>query len=183
MAEGVHKEVPRDAKLKTCHFRHRTPTATSSWTKFSFRSQSRSPKKFFRIYFYLRHERVTKKMTIIVSNVSVCYTFFRERNSGRIRSWLSTEKILIATLRLQCDLHSLSPNESKRSRFCIGSHIHNCQPTHQIDLGRPRCQRLGLSRRLLLFFKGFYWPKARRKDVQKSLIRYFGIQHHQQGRD
>ena len=32
-------------------------------------------------------------------------------------------------------------------------------------------------------FKGFYWPKARRKNVQKSLIRYFGVQHHQQGRD
>ena len=30
-------------------------------------------------YFYLRHERVTKKMTIIVSDVSVCYTFFREK--------------------------------------------------------------------------------------------------------
>ena len=37
--------------------------------------------------FYLRHERVTRKMTITVSNVSVCYTFFRERNNGRIRSW------------------------------------------------------------------------------------------------
>ena len=36
--------------------------------------------------FYLRQERVTRKMTIIVSNVSVCYTFFRERNNGRIRS-------------------------------------------------------------------------------------------------
>ena len=36
--------------------------------------------------FYLRHERVTRKMTIIVSKVSVCYTFFRERNNGRIRS-------------------------------------------------------------------------------------------------
>ena len=29
--------------------------------------------------FYLRHEGVTRKMTMIVSNVSVCYTFFRER--------------------------------------------------------------------------------------------------------
>ena len=29
-----------------------------------------------------------EKMTIIVSNVSVCYTFFRERKNGRIRSWL-----------------------------------------------------------------------------------------------
>ena len=38
--------------------------------------------------FYLRHERVTRKMTMIVSNVSVWYTFFRERNNGRIRSWL-----------------------------------------------------------------------------------------------
>ena len=36
------------------------------------------------------------------------------------------------------------------------------------------------ARRLL---KDFYWPKARRKDVQKSLIRYFGVQHHHQGRD
>ena len=36
--------------------------------------------------FYLRHERVTRKMTITVSNVSVCNTFFRERNNGRIRS-------------------------------------------------------------------------------------------------
>ena len=37
--------------------------------------------------FYLRHERVTRKMTMLVSNVSVCYTFFRERNNGRIRTW------------------------------------------------------------------------------------------------
>ena len=28
---------------------------------------------------------MTRKMTITVSNVSVCYTFFRERNNGRIR--------------------------------------------------------------------------------------------------
>ena len=32
-------------------------------------------------------------------------------------------------------------------------------------------------------FKGFYWPKARRKRCTKSLIRYFGVLHHQQGRD
>ena len=30
-------------------------------------------------------------------------------------------------------------------------------------------------------FKGFYWPKARRKRCTKSLIRYFGVLHHQQG--
>ena len=34
-------------------------------------------------YIYLRHKRVTRKMTMIVSNVSVGYTFFRERNNGR----------------------------------------------------------------------------------------------------
>ena len=31
------------------------------------------------IIIYFRPERVTKKMTRLVSNVSVCYTFFREK--------------------------------------------------------------------------------------------------------
>ena len=46
-----------------------------------------SPADVLNDIIYLRHERVTRKMTVIVSNVSVCYTFFRERNNGRIRSW------------------------------------------------------------------------------------------------
>ena len=56
----------------------------------------------FQDIFLFETRTADEKMTRIVSNVSVCYTFFRE-NSGKIRSWLSATDPSTISLWRRCD--------------------------------------------------------------------------------